>query len=536
MKKNLITQFAIMMFMAFTLFFTLTACSEDGEITPPPPPPPSGTVFSSNSNTTRTSADAEQHFYWENGDQIWIDEENDGTFNLRSSSSELSADKRTANFYIRQKVLTAPSYNLTYTGNRATTGKSVTITPTQTQSTWNDATHLGTSGDCGTSVATYNSETGNYNFTLLHRASYLIFMPYKSLNITDNWKLMKIEIIDSDGRALCGTYPFIHSSTLSTGGIDTGRASGTRSTITLNCTNGFPLPTSASDCCFAVIQPGTHSFTIRYTIKPTGLVNELPENEAVFTIDKTITARTYSPNGFTIIRHELSARSYSPYLHYMWDAVQPYWYGTEAQYVPKWYGASYSSYPSSNTDSRWYNPVKPGSPATQATRSCINMPNANAMTWYTMKGDPRWETNYPWFFEGDGGAHIYTYGAWFLKQQYISGFSTTVCYDGVTDARATEKTCINESASYKRGGRPSDAQLDKYFFLPTLGFVYAGVLNTSASGYAQSKISGAYWSSSPVPVDNEISYYMGFSQIGTGVGYSGRNRNYGRAVAPDWFQ
>lgn len=557
MKTNLssISKLSIMLFMAF-ITAALTGCvsevanenDENGDKNSVVVR--DGIVFSDETNSTRTSIGTTGLFYWETGDQIWVDENKDGTFSLRSNDSELATDKRTANFYFRGKSLQNGPYDLTYTGNGSSSGTSVTIKANQSQTAPNDSAHIGTSGDCATATAT-QQPNGNYRFTLNHKAHYLIFQPYKPDVVTDGWRLMSIEIIDTDGKTLCGTYPF------GMGGLDQTRVTGTQSpqvTLTLGGTDGHLLPNktawnSSKDSWYAVIAPdinaASRNLKIRYNIKPTNSVNRVAG--ATFAVIKELTVSS-APNKVTRIRHELDVNArYSPRLHYMWDAIESYWNTIHVNAIPQWFGDKRLGYPVSSTANpqRWYNTVTASNVNTgKATRSCVNLPNANAMYWYATAGDPRWETNYPWYFENNSGSYIYTYGAWFLKKQYISGFDgTKIPYNsGTIDLRKDAdqpylRTQRNESETYKTGGRPADSELDKYFFLPTLGFVYEGELNVAADPtLSVEQISGSYWSSTAVPSTDNIAYYLGFSQIAVGVGYQGANRDYGRVVAPDWFQ
>lgn len=404
MKKNLITQSA-MMLMAFALSFTLTGCGEDAIVEPPvvtPGPDPivdttAVTLFSCNSSGTRTTMGADGVFYWEDGDQIWVDEDGNGTFTLRSNDSDLSTDKRRAGFFFRQKLLTNPSYNLTYTGNKSTSGTVVTIASSQTQSAWNNSDHIGSVGDCG--IATATPTATGYEFTLRHKASYLVFQPYKAANITDGWKLMSIEIVDADGNSLCGTYPF------GIDGLDINNVSSESSTVTLNLANtGFTLPYSASSSCFAVIQPGAHNLWIKYNIQPTGSANGVAGG--TFSLTKELD-RTFNPNGVTIIRHELGILTYSTDVYYMWDAAVGAYYWSGVSNPPTFFGGSNTNYPKNASDSRWCNTDDTGA---AASRSCRDLPNANVMTWYTMAGDPRWDDGYPWCFNNDQ-ANVCSYGA-----------------------------------------------------------------------------------------------------------------------------
>ena len=482
------------------------------------------TVFSSGGDVdTRSSLDAFRHFYWEPGDKILVDI--NGTYTLNDSST-ITGRVRQADFYFDSVTLNAPSYNVLYTGTGASPSAThVAIAQTQTQQDWDDATHLGTSGDCGTARARLRG--GVYEFTLEHQAAYLILQPYKPDAITDGWKLTAIDIIDAEGKTLCGTYPFGMS------GLDTAKATQRSNSVRLTCSGGFALPDSTAwvqdkGSCFAVIQPGRRNLRIRYHIRPTGSANGTAG--ATFSVLKEIDGRDYTVNGVTTISHELRVGSYSPMLYYMWDAVNPYWHGVPYANIPKIYGGSAGGYPTSASDAnnRWFNATV--SAPTPASRSCKDMPNANALSWYAMGGDPRWETDYPWIFEGNNGSDVYSTGVWILKKEHISGFSSDVSDDGVTNLISTAKDYVNDSDSYKRGGRPS-AELGKYFFLPALSRFSYGALGSASYPL------GCYWSSSPRPGGGTLnSYYIDFDRNSINTANNYPQRNIGRVVAPEWFQ
>ena len=523
------TFFSFFLFAVSALMsISLTSCGEDIQVPNNPnddkidPTEGVATVFSTSSDDTRTSMDTDRHFYWEAGDYIWVDTLKDGTFTGKSQGIELSNPTKapSAKFYFRQIILTEQKYDLTYTGNNSNKGTEVTIAATQTQTEWNNAAHLGESGDCGVAEATRDNSTGIYSFSLKHKAAYIVFAPYKNASITDGWKLTKIEII-ADGTTIAGTYPF------SATGLNTSGVTNSSETVTLNCTDGFTLPTSSSDCCFAVIQPGTHTLSIRYTIKPTGSVNNVAGG--TFTITKEIASRPYSTNGVTTIKHELNVTTTYPAnnIYYMWDANRHYWEGAGSNY-PKAYGESYSYYPQDASSVRWYNTVLAPTPASQ---SCKDMPNANEMSWYVMHGDyARWESNYLWYFAGNGGADICTCGVWLRKKQYIA-YNPDISYDQTIDLRSSGGEYANSSVAYRHGGRPADTSL--YFFLPAIPATTDGVMG---GGLAAGIVDGAYWSSSPHPnsTSDASAYSLDFSknEIRVNIG----SRYIGRVVAPDWFQ
>ena len=170
---------------------------------------------------------------------------------------------------IRQKqysVLTSGSFTLNnrevrYTGENGTDANTVTIATTQTQTTANDFSHLGTSGDCGTATAT--GSNGNYTFTLNHKASYLCFVPRcMNTDLGPNIKLTKIKV--TADQPIAGKYDFF------TGSLTQKAGETYSNTVTLN-TSDFSLNTTTSSLAtngaYMVVAPGTYNFTITYTIK-----------------------------------------------------------------------------------------------------------------------------------------------------------------------------------------------------------------------------------------------------------------------------
>lgn len=496
------------------------------------------TLFSSGDNT-RTSMDANRKFYWSEGDQIYVN--TTGTTYQKTSSSTLAENKRTADFLLEGVSLEEPTCSVMYIGNGTNTASTttddmeVTILNSQVQTEWDNGDHVGPSGDCGLDIAIRNETSGKYTFKLNHKAAYLVFQPYKIADVTKKWTLMKIEIITDGTTNVAGTYPF------GTGQLDVDNATNTSNTVTLTCgTAGFdldfkPEPSAPGKSCFAVIQPGTHTITIRYTIKPEVSVNHV--EGATFTIEKTIASRAYNIGGVTTIKHELGVESYSTDLFYTWDAVNPYWYGVSSENIPNFMGTSHNDYPTATDErNRWFNSPIVVDGKYMAQNSCKNLPNVNTASWYAMRGDPRWENNYPWFYKGNGGAHIYTYGAWFLKWDNIpekpDGDKINCPYDiaGV-DRRLTttaDRTYTNVSSKYRTGGRPSATEIGKYFFLPAMSHCENGAIPKNAHG--------CYWTSSS-PTLTEKSWVFTFTYQEVYISYNNTlQRKGGRIVAPDWFK
>ena len=293
MKKQLTTLFltAAVLLMPFAL----TSCGEDVQLNENgggDDKPNKGTKFSSGGSGTRTTIDDMGLFYWQAGDKIWVDETGNGDFALMSDQITLGADHRTADFFFNGKDLTNKTYNLIYTGSNATAGsqKTVTIASSQKQKGFDNAEHIGTSGDCASATATQDA-IGDYSFELEHKAHYLVLQPYKAAAFTEDWQLMSIEITDLDGFSLCGTYNFDMS------GLSNPTSTG--STVTVEMVNDagastpVSLPTAATNSVYVVIAPddlNNRNLRIRYTLKrPSGGV--WGRTDGVFSVTKDISFR-----------------------------------------------------------------------------------------------------------------------------------------------------------------------------------------------------------------------------------------------------
>lgn len=610
MRKNL---FFCLMLMASTLTIGLLAgCSEevtvnnkDGDDPQLPVVCEDATVFASGTDSTRTSiyiVDGKALFYWVKKDNIWVDENGDNQFLLRSDTSELDNNNRFANFLFKNKNLSDPTYNLTYTGNGSTSGTKVTIKKQQEQKVKNNSEHIGTSGDCG--VATAVKEKGKYSFNLQHKAHYLIFQPSKDpfingkLGVKDTWTLTSIDIVDLDGIPLSGTFSF----SMEDGLDQTQEIENANDSVTLNCgTTGFELPepdevATKGFSCYAVIAPAPNgqdrNLKIRYNIQSKNMtvngqrwyynnswVGWRPQTAASLPIIRHHYSFKCKPNGVSRFKHLLGknddfedipgeALTFSSNVYYTWDADSNYyiWKGkyddpypsfgdlsTNPSYVgfgldEKTYNNStanngtYDSYQGymryvirryhhveDSEEPRHYNdvvwPEEGDTPDNwdkyQAKRSCKNMPDVNAASWYVMAGDPRYEKEKIWCVNGNY-RYVYTTGAWFLKWNEIpgkpEGSTITNCprsYDG-TDYRTTPMSSsplpfaisdrTNSSGlsnpkpatDYKKG-RPSPSEIHKYFFLPSLGQLHFTNRLQALHWQYTSLNQGHYWLSSAYP-------------------------------------
>ncbi len=550
MKKLLFSNVAVTMLMAFTASFTLSSCSEeivedkqenqetqeeDLDL------PKDATVFTTGGDeTTRTSIGIDAKFYWTANDKIWVDVAENGSYDTSSDDMLMSSDKRLAKFIFTGETMDADTFKLTYTGIDATSGTKVTIPQDQLQNGPNDATSIGRNGDCATAVARKNPK-GQYEFRLQHKAHYLIFQPYQDPVInTKTWKLKKIEVISLDDEVLSGTFDFATTGEFATTGLIASTVENPSTTITIDNIGGVDgvalnkVKASDNPAWYAVIAPATdgeHWLRIRYTVNPDAYINydgnesTLVKGDIVITKDLKIAS---AANKVTKIAHKMTLDRVPTDEFYQWNAPKPYWYGVTNR-PTRYFDRNTDDYPKETSDPR-YTTLTSAAPAggKAATNSpCSNLPDVNALTWYAMAGDARWETEYPWVFDNDYN-HIYTLGTWFLKWEHIVAenvvanpelasttkadcpisFKGTVrVYSSTSDTEGTLRTYNGTDyrtttfspnnwfqprfLTYRFNGRPKD--VSRYFFLPANGHINNGILESKGV------IHGCYWSSTAVP-------------------------------------
>ena len=463
------------------------------------------TTFTAGDPTTRTSMESDGKFFWEAGDKIWV-KDDDGTW--QQSSNAPTAKTASFKFKVPGKYTAHMSYKVYYPG-RSGNQDQVTIFANQSQSEPNTTTHFGTSGDCGMATATRIASERNFNFTLDHKAAYLLLLPRTTNTILQNCYLTKVEINSDNDITSTYTLDPVTGKLTGTGTgkqiVLTTRGSGTYA-------NGFPLTntstSAATNGSYVVIKPGTHTLKIRYWVKDVATNVE-------GTITKTLSSATYDQNKYYNITANLNVKDYEGDKYYMWDAQQNYWAGHEWNSANPWQPTlttqpTNPNYAQSNADSRWYHEGG-GSGRFDATHTpCKDLPNANEMTWYAAMGDPRWDEDELWTTMG----HLYKGGMWFKKKAYISGYKNNTAVDG-TDWRTTHTFGI-WSASQTL---PSAADAGKYFYLPALGNNDFGRL------YYVGRF-GAYWSSSADPQDSDNAYYLNFSSSGVYMNIYYRSTGY----------
>ena len=429
---------------------------------------------------TRTSGvyNSGVDFYWTTNDNIWV---KSGSTLTASSSNNITSTTASAKFYF-DGTYTAASYPVRYTGNASTSGNTVTIATSQNQDEANNATQLGTVGDCGVGTATRQTD-GSYKFTLSHKASYITFMPYYSKEALDASAVVtQIKVEAANGEKLAGTFDFSDS------GLGAANSSSNSVTLTLNGTNpktGFPIPTTATaskNAAIMVVAPGTYStFKVTYTLY-----------DSVTGTNSTI-SYTYSDINCTagknqVIKTDLGMATYTSRKtnYYMWDAKSNYWNGYENS-QPLLNNAENTNYAKSSDDTRWYNTTFTYEVQTKAINSCKDEPTFEALTWYIKAGSPQLDNKTLWVFAN----HLYVGGIWLKKQSKISHFSSEENYPGTNTWISGGDIKFTVAIS----GKPESSVRSDYFYLPALGQYVDGKL----TGLGEK---GYYWASTPNPVND----------------------------------
>ena len=454
------------------------------------------TFVAGDETKTRTSMDYNSgNFYWEAGDYIYV-KDDDGV--LRKSSNAPTQKVASFRYRVPGKFGASASYKVYYLGKNSN-GSQVTISANQTQTAPDNTEHFGTAGDYGTATATGAVGGSIFSFQLEHQPAYLVFQPYTSNTILQSCYLTKVEV--SSDNDIAETYT-VNTST----GALTGSAGSKQIVLTTKGSssnpNGFPLTNSAANVttngAYMVIKPGTHTLRVRYWVKDVATNVE-------GTITKTLPATAYASNNYYDMTANLNVRDYDGDHYYMWDAQNQYWYGYEwTKHLsgntgqPTLNGNSSSNYAQSSSDlnNRWYNESYPGNGISNpAIHSCKDLPNANEMTWYAGKGDPRWDGDELWTTMG----HLYKGGMWFKKKSVLQAegnYNSNTAVDG-TDWR----TNGNSSSWSVSSTLPSAADANKYFYLPALGYYPSSGQLVSVGSY------GYYWSSSANPWDSNLGAY-----------------------------
>ena len=435
---------------------------------------------------TRTSGvyNSGVDFYWTPSDNIWVNSGSTTSPTLTASSSNnITSTTTSAKFYF-DGTYTAASYPVRYTGNASTSGNTVTIATSQNQDEANNATQLGTVGDCGVGTATRQTD-GSYKFNLSHEASYITFMPYYSKEeLAASAVVTQINVTVANGESLAGTFNF------SDNGLGTAISSSSSNsvTLTLNGTSsetGFPIPkaaTASKNAAIMVVAPGTYStFKVTYT-----LYDSVTGTES--TISYTYRNINCTPGKNQKISTDLGMATYTSRKadYYMWDAKSNYWDGFETS-QPLLNNAANTNYAKSSADTRWYNTAFTKDVQIKAINSCKDEPTFEALTWYIGGGSPKLDDKTLWVFAN----HLYAGGIWLKKKSEISHFSSTESYTGT----ATWVSGKDIKFTVSNFGKPEASVRSSYFYLPALGQYVDGKLTGLG-------VKGYYWASTPNPVND----------------------------------
>lgn len=204
-----------------------------------------------------------------------------------------------------------------------------------------------------------------------------------------------------------------------------------------------------------------------------------------------------------------TASLYSGHNYYMWDAAKNYWYRHEWNVADHWQptvnGALHNGYPHFKTaDGRWYHEVE-GVFEASVNPLFKQLPNANEMSWYVLKGDAHWDDNTRWMAFGK----IHTGGIWLKKLRVIAQENNKKLAELKKKNPNGMDLCTSyENKSYitPKKGKPAGSVIDKYFFLPALGKYYEGRLSYLG-------INGYYWSSTAHPGYSTYAYRLFFNSI-----------------------
>ena len=423
-------------------------------------------------------------FYWTTNDKIWVNSGSTTSPTLTASSSNnITSTTASAKFYF-DGTYTAASYPVRYTGNESTSGNTVTIATSQNQDEANNATQLGTVGDCGVGTATRQTD-GSYKFTLSHEASYITFMPYYSKEeLAASAVVTQINVTVANGEKLAGKFNF------SDNGLGTAISSSSSNSVTLtlngaSSTPGFPIPTTATaskNAAIMVVAPGTYStFKVTYT-----LYDSVTGTES--TISYTYSGIKCTAGKNQKISTDLGMATYTSRKsnYYMWDAKSNYWNGYESS-QPLLNDAVSTDYATSSADARWYNPAFTKDVQIKAINSCKDEPTFEGLTWYISAGSPQLDNKTLWVFAN----HLYVGGIWLKKKSKISGFSSTMSYP----SRYPWNLGKDIQFSVPISGKPEASVRSDYFYLPALGQYKDGkLIDLGVKGY--------YWASTPNPVND----------------------------------
>ena len=471
--------------------------------------------FLTRTSMNRDAIGGQGAFLWETKDVIYVEDDNK---KLCTGKSTITNAVARTTFLVDGSYTGKSQYDVYYCGTNSGVGeKKVVIANNQTQVAFNNTKHFGAAGDCGVAKATKTTVAGKsgYRFDLEHKASYLCFLPYMAIKVQrTNFRIQRIEITSNNN--IAGTYDLTQTGLSGTGNSKT---------ITLNVgRDGLKLADQATatksikNSLYVVIAPGIHALKVKYTV--------VDAKNMVMTITKSYKSHNFGANKICDIPVNLGVRHYSGHNYYMWDAAENYWSGHEWDASVAWQpienDKTNDGYPQSKAadGARWYHE---GSGSFEASVNPLfkDLPNANEMAWYVLRGDAHWDNSTQWTAFGK----TYTGGIW-LKKLSVIAQENGKEPAALKQADPNGKNLLQNYDDYtisSKNGKPSDSEIGKYFFLPALGHYRYGELRYLGSN-------GFYWSSSAYPSYSSFAYYLDFGSGYVTLGNVGRS--YGFVTQP----
>ena len=490
--------------------------------------------FATNSAKTRTGAKYVTIpsgldgllFYWNSGDQIWIDKNNDGVYVKNDGSDIQSGSKlEDANFFFNDQ-LNATSYKVRYTGNNSSTANEVTFAETQIQTAPNDASNIGKYGDCGVAVATKTAQ-GKYQFTLQHKAAYMVLSPYSTYGFSSSVGVVAVYVTAS--KPISGKFAFDDNGV---GEAKTGAKNtiawfykqellGRKHISSFNSNfrdqqNMLPLPTAADVTQNGIIitmPAGTYEdLTIEY-----GLIDNATGGYGYY--KQTFKNKTLVAGENRVLSRDIKLDTeFDPNEYYAWDAVQDeyYWKGaTNKLRVGRNMPSESTGYATSSADPRFQNEIPGGSTSNvadnAATRGATVAFNHNEALWLILNGEAKWDEWKMYVMN----KHLYNGGIWIktlkqialerrvtvesLKEGFLGmDFRKCAC----TNNPHAKRTFNDAAANYER---PAKADRSKYMFMPAAGYfgrpTLASQQNLRIMLFCGDQ--GFYWTSNAGITDNK---------------------------------
>ena len=478
---------------------------------------------------TRTTMDYNDGaFYWEAGDKIYVQDDNNV---WQVSNNAPNGKVASFKFKVPGKFTDKVSYKVYYPGKNGT-DNNVTIPTTQSQAEPNSTAHFGVSGDCGTADA---ARANNFHFTLDHQAAILVFQPYNANAELKDCYLTKIEVTSDNN--IAGTYT-LDPTTGKLTGTGTGKDISIETTGSGAYTKGFPLTNNATNLTttgtYMLIQPGEHQLKIRYWLK-----DYTSNVEGIVT--KDLSNFDYKKNTYYDMKLNMDLKDYEV-TRCQWDAQADYWVGHEwnaANPADRWQPVvttkpfpHYDELKEPVTPPRAPNNSYPGSGVrNDAVNLCKDCPNANELAWYGEKGDPHFDADILWTCMG----HLRKGGLWLKKKAKIASDNGKTISD--IENKAPDNTDWRIATSdvnlWQKSTNlppPSSGDINDYFFLPALGNAND---SPSVKSFYMDGDNASFWSSSASASTNLVfkvafgfTFYMnGNNELELSIS-SSMNRNY----------